>query len=212
MAVLLSTNIATASTNLDNEDKNVGTSPIYRESGGTDWLGRSMFDEGYWLNDYAGYDDKDVAWMLTDRRSENQGPVLKILAGLGKGIINIILALVEETVGLAASLVQCIVNAVSDNGSEFYKGLWDNPVNNFMDKIRWYMQDWMPNYTTHDERMSPYAARNIFSANGIAFVIEKIGFLIGAYLSFDLWWSCLFYKKLYKFIVALPLIAYFIVC
>lgn len=179
-----------------NGDLHTEYSPVFAVSGGTDWLGKSMFDkpeddENIFLRDYSMHDIEDQAWMFTDKRAERQVWALKTAAGVGKGAINAGATFVEGTLGLLYGIGQCFYNAAADPDLPWYQGLFDNAVANTMEDIRTDMQDWMPNYTTRDERENPLALRNLLSANTVAEQIQNLGFMVGAYYSGAVWTKAL---------------------
>lgn len=164
-------------------------SPVYQSTYGHDWLGKSQFDthDQIYLSKYSMHDIDDQAWMFTDIRAKNQGAPLKIAAGVGKGAINAGATFIEGTIGLLNGVGQCIYNALSDTDAPVYAGLYDNYTANKLEELRQSMQDWMPNYTTRDERLNPLALRNLFSANTLSEQVQNLGFMVGAYYSGAVW-------------------------
>ena len=144
--------------------------PLYQASEGTDWLGRSMFDNDI----YVGDSELERA---TDIRAENQPWYSKLAAGTGKMAVTA-LTTIGETAGLFYGLGQGLYNLTQ--GDSFLQGLWDNPITQGLQKINEVAEEVMPNYYTQAELEDPLG--HLLSWNTISDkIIKNLGFMIGVY-------------------------------
>ena len=134
-------------------------------------FGESMFDPEYVT--------QDEVESIGDIRAENQPAIVKIAAGLGKGLVLTGTTFVNNTAGL----IYGAGKAIHDKD---ISSLWNNEVTKAMDEINQASEEWMPNYYTQYEQENPFT----FNANFIGDkFIKNLGFTLGAYLSGGLYAS-----------------------
>lgn len=148
-------------------------SPVFTNSGGTDYFGRSMFDPDVVI-DQTVADQGDTT--ITDTRAENQPWYAKLGAGIGKGIVLAGTTFLDGTVGLLSG----IGTAVSEGR---WSGLFDNTVSNGLNEINRQIEDILPNYRTQEEQERPWY-ENLGTVNFWAdSFLKNLGFTVGAMYS-----------------------------
>ena len=148
-------------------------SPVFTNSGGTDYFGRSMFDPDVVIGQTVA-DQGDTT--ITDTRAENQPWYAKLGAGIGKGIVLAGTTFLDGTVGLLAG----IGTAVSEGR---WSGLFDNVVSNGLNEINRQIEDILPNYRTQEEQERPWY-ENLGTVNFWAdSFLKNLGFTVGAFYS-----------------------------
>ena len=148
-------------------------SPVFTNSGGTDYYGRSMFDPDVVIGQTVA-DQGDTT--ITDTRAENQPWYAKLGAGIGKGIVLAGTTFLDGTVGLLAG----IGTAVSEGR---WSGLFDNAVSNGLNEINRQIEDILPNYRTQEEQERPWY-ENLGTVNFWAdSFLKNLGFTVGAFYS-----------------------------
>lgn len=140
-------------------------SSLYRNSGGKDYWGKSMFDDpNADINEFS---------RLGDIRAENQPWFAKLGAGLGKMTVLAGTTFVEGTLGLLYGAGTAIAQGR-------WSGIWDNEVTRAMQAINEASEEWMPNYYTEAEQTGPWykqlGTMNFWADK----FIKNIGFSIGA--------------------------------
>lgn len=148
-------------------------SPVFTNSGGTDYFGRSMFDPDVVIGQTVA-DQGDTT--ITDTRAENQPWYAKLGAGIGKGIVLAGTTFLDGTVGLLSG----IGTAVSEGR---WSGLFDNTVSNGLNEINRQIEDILPNYRTQEEQERPWY-ENLGTVNFWAdSFLKNLGFTVGALYS-----------------------------
>lgn len=148
-------------------------SPVFTNSGGTDYYGRSMFDPDVVIGQTVA-DQGDTT--ITDTRAENQPRYAKLGAGIGKGIVLAGTTFLDGTVGLLSG----IGTAVSEGR---WSGLFDNTVSNGLNEINRQIEDILPNYRTQEEQERPWY-ENLGTVNFLAdSFLKNLGFTVGAMYS-----------------------------
>ena len=140
-------------------------SSLYRNSGGKDYWGKSMFDDP----------DADINEFnrLGDVRAENQPWFAKLGAGLGKMTVLAGTTFVEGTLGLLWGAGTAIAEGR-------WSGIWDNEITRAMQAVNEASEEWMPNYYTEAEQTGPWykqlGTMNFWADK----FIKNLGFSIGA--------------------------------
>lgn len=148
-------------------------SPVFTNSGGTDYFDRSMFDPDIVIGQTVA-DQGDTT--ITDTRAENQHWYAKLGAGVGKGIVLAGTTFLDGTVGLLAG----IGTAVSEGR---WSGLFDNVVSNGLNEVNRQIEDILPNYRTQEEQERPWY-KNLGTVNFWAdSFLKNLGFTVGAFYS-----------------------------
>lgn len=148
-------------------------SPVFTNSGGTDYYGRSMFDPDVVIGQTVA-DQGDTT--ITDTRAENQPWYAKLGAGIGKGIVLAGTTFLDGTLGLLAG-----IGTAASEGR--WSGLFDNVVSNGLNEINRQIEDILPNYRTQEEQERPWH-ENILTVNFLADdLLKNLGFTIGAMYS-----------------------------
>lgn len=148
-------------------------SPVFTNSGGTDYFGRSMFDPDVVIGQTVA-DQGDTT--ITDTRAENQPWYAKLGAGIGKGAVLAGTTFLDGTVGLLAG----IGTAVSEGR---WSGLFDNVVSNGLNEVNRQIEDILPNYRTQEEQERPWY-ENLGTVNFWAdSFLKNLGFTVGAMYS-----------------------------
>lgn len=140
-------------------------SSLYRNSGGKDYWGKSMFDDSNAdINEFS---------RLGDIRAENQPWYAQLGAGLGKMTVLAGTTFVEGTLGLLCGAGTAIAEGR-------WSGLWDNEITRAMQAINEASEEWMPNYYTEAEQTGPWykqlGTMNFWADK----FIKNLGFSIGA--------------------------------
>ena len=140
-------------------------SSLYRNSGGKDYWGKSMFDDSNAdINEFS---------RLGDIRAENQPWYAQLGAGLGKMTVLAGTTFVEGTLGLLWGAGTAIAEGR-------WSGIWDNEVTRAMQAINEASEEWMPNYYTEAEQTGPWykqlGTMNFWADK----FIKNLGFSIGA--------------------------------
>ena len=148
-------------------------SPVFTNSGGTDYYGRSMFDPDVVIGQTVA-DQGDTT--ITDTRAENQPWYAKLGAGIGKGIVLAGTTFLDGTVGLLSG----IGTAISEGR---WSGLFDNVVSNGLNEVNRQIEDILPNYRTQEEQERPWY-ENLGTVNFWAdSFLKNLGFTVGAFYS-----------------------------
>ena len=115
---------------------------------------------------------------LQDIRAYEQPWYAQIGAGIGKGVVNAL----TTAAGLAGTIWGVAQGAVSllddDPQTGFWRSLWDNPVNQFLNTVNQAAEEVMPNYYSLYEQESPFVLNANFIGDKI---IKNLGFLVGAF-------------------------------
>lgn len=115
---------------------------------------------------------------LQDIRAYEQPWYAQIGAGIGKGVVNAL----TTAAGLAGTIWGVAQGAVSllddDPQTGFWRSLWDNPVNQFLNTVNQAAEEVMPNYYSLYEQESPFVLNANFIGDKI---IKNLGFMVGAY-------------------------------
>lgn len=153
-------------------DQHIKSSLYNPETG--DYFGNSIFDDDVVVRPDIDSFNQD----LGDIRAENEPWYAKIAAGVGKAAVTFGTTL-AGTVGLVYGLGQGIYNEFDgDENTGFLDGLWNNPINNALQAISDFSEEWMPNYYTRYEQEHPFT----FNANFLGDkIIKNMGFMIGAF-------------------------------
>lgn len=140
--------------------------PLFQQTGGKDYLGKSHFDPDILVGE-------NELNNITDIRANNQPWYSKALSGIGKGTVLAGTTFVDGIVGLLAG-----VTTAAATGD--ISGLWDNPITQTMNDVNKWAESAMPNYYTEQELNGPWYG-NIFTANFIFDkVVKNLGFMVGA--------------------------------
>ena len=144
-------------------------SPLYRQTGGTDYLGNSIYDDDIIVGD----DDYNH---ISDTRGRKQPWYAQLGSGLVKGIGLAGTTFLDGTVGL---LWGAIEGAAMGDISK----LWDNEISNGLHDFNQNMEQWLPNYRTEEEQNRPWYA-NLGTMNFWAdSFLKNMGFTVGALYS-----------------------------
>lgn len=148
-------------------------SPVFINSGGTDYFGRSMFDPDVIIGQTVA-DQGDTT--ITDIRAENQPWYAKLGAGIGKGIVLAGTTFLDGTVGLLSG-----IGTATSEGR--WSGLFDNVVSNGLNEVNRQIKDILPNYRTQEEQNRPWY-ENLGTVNFWAdSFLKNLGFTVGAIYS-----------------------------
>ena len=148
-------------------------SPLYRQTGGTDYLGNSIYD-----NDILVGDD-DYNHIL-DTRGRNQPWYAQLGSGLVKGVGLAGTTFLDGTVGLVVGIGEAV-------GQGDISKLWDNEISNGLHDFNQNMEEWLPNYRTEEEQNRSWL-QNIGTMNFWAdSFLKNMGFTIGALYSGGVW-------------------------
>lgn len=151
-------------------------SPVFTNSGGTDYYGRSMFDPDVVIGQTVA-DQGDTT--ITDTRAENQPWYAKLGAGIGKGIVLAGTTFLDGTLGLLAG-----IGTAASEGR--WSGLFDNVVSNGLNEVNRQIEDILPNYRTQEEQNRPWY-ENLGTVNFLAdSFLKNLGFTVGAMYSGDI--------------------------
>lgn len=148
-------------------------SPVFTNSGGIDYYGRSMFDPDVIIGQTIA-DQGDTT--ITDTRAENQPWYAKLGAGIGKGIVLAGTTFLDGTIGLLSGLG----TAVSEHR---WSGLFDNTISNGLNEVNRQIENILPNYRTQEEQERPWY-ENLGTVNFWAdSFLKNLGFTVGAVYS-----------------------------
>lgn len=148
-------------------------SPVFINSGDTDYFGRSMFDPDVIIGQTVA-DQGDTT--ITDIRAENQPWYAKLGAGIGKGIVLAGTTFLDGTVGLLSG-----IGTATSEGR--WSGLFDNVVSNGLNEVNRQIEDILPNYRTQEEQNRPWY-ENLGTVNFWAdSFLKNLGFTVGAIYS-----------------------------
>ena len=148
-------------------------SPVFTNSGGTDYYGRSMFDPDVVIGQTVA-DQGDTT--ITDARAENQSWYAKLGAGIGKGAVLAGTTFLDGTIGLLAG----IGTAIAEHR---WSGIFDNAVSNGLNEVNRQIEDILPNYRTQEEQNRPWY-ENIPTVNFLAdSFLKNLGFVVGTIYS-----------------------------
>lgn len=154
-------------------------SPIYQASGGTDYLGNSIWDQEGAISEY---DWERMQQNPNEIRAENQWVLAKWGAGLGKAVGLAATTFLDGTVGLIYGAADAIGSAVNGEKDPLNK-LWENDISKALREFNEAMETALPNYRTQEEIDRPWY-QNLGTANFWAdSILKNIGFTIGAYYS-----------------------------
>ena len=148
-------------------------SPLYRQTGGTDYLGNSIYDNDILVGD-------DDYYHISDMRGRNQPWYAQLGAGLLKGVGLAGSTFIDGTLGLVVGTTEAI------SQGDISK-LWDNEVSNGLHNFNQAMEEWLPNYRTEEEQNRPWYA-NLGTMNFWAdSFLKNMGFTVGALYSGGIW-------------------------
>jgi hypothetical protein len=155
-------------------------SSLYNPSTGDYW-GNSIFDDDH----ASGVEFSQIG----DIRADNEGPVLKLAAGIGKGAVLGGTTFLDGTVGLIYGIGSALANIgnTKETGWQTFSRLWDNEISNSLQQINNLAEEWMPNYSTEAEQNKAWYEKLgtvNFWADG---VIKNMGFMVGALYSGGAW-------------------------
>ena len=149
-------------------------SPIWQQSGGEDYVGKSYWDQ----HDYTVDDLELMQQNPNEFRARNQGWAMQLLNGTGKMLEIAGSTLLNSTIGLVAGLGTGFYNLAK--GDNFLRGFWDNAVTNSLQEMNDYFEKELPNYYTQQENESPWYSQ-ILTPNFIGDkLLKNMGFTIGA--------------------------------
>ena len=115
---------------------------------------------------------------LQDIRAYEQPWYAQIGAGIGKGAINAL----TTAAGLAGTIWGIAQGTVSlfddDPQTGFWRSLWDNPINQFLNTVNQAAEEVMPNYYSLYEQETPFVLNANFIGDKI---IKNLGFMVGAF-------------------------------
>ena len=133
----------------------------YIDAGDIDLSGRTKYY-------YQGRDNEEIAAQQQSTWSKWGNGFAKMAGTAGSTFLS-------DTVGLVAGIGSMIKDGR-------FASLYDNPVNNSLDKFNKEMENYLPNYYTHAETdASWYSPDNILTANFFSDkVIKNLGFSIGS--------------------------------
>ena len=148
-------------------------SPLYKQTGGADYLGNSIYDNEILIGD-------DDYYHISDMRGRNQPWYAQLGTGLAKGVGLAATTFLDGTVGLLFGVGETI------NEGDISK-LWNNEVSNGLHDFNQAMEEWLPNYRTEEEQNRPWYA-NLGTMNFWAdSFLKNIGFTVGALYSGGVW-------------------------
>lgn len=148
-------------------------SPLYRQTGGTDYLGNSIYDNDIIVGD----DDYNH---ISDTRGRNQPWYAQLGSGLVKGVGLAGTTFLDGTLGLVWGGIEAI-------GQGDISKLWDNEISNGLHDFNQNMEQWLPNYRTEEEQNRPWYA-NLGTMNFWAdSFLKNMGFTVGALYSGGVW-------------------------
>ena len=148
-------------------------SPLYRQTGGTDYLGNSIYDNDILVGD-------DDYYHISDTRGRNQPWYAQLGSGLVKGIGLAGTTFLDGTVGLVVGIGEAV-------GQGDISKLWDNEISNGLHDFNQNMEEWLPNYRTEEEQNRSWL-QNIGTMNFWAdSFLKNMGFTIGALYSGGVW-------------------------
>ena len=148
-------------------------SPLYRQTGGADYLGNSIYDDDIIIGD----DDYNH---ILDTRGRNQPWYAQLGSGLVKGIGLAGTTFLDGTVGLVVGIGEAV-------GQGDISKLWDNEISNGLHDFNQNMEEWLPNYRTEEEQNRSWL-QNIGTMNFWAdSFLKNMGFTIGALYSGGVW-------------------------
>ena len=148
-------------------------SPLYKQTGGADYLGNSIYDNDILIGD-------DDYYHISDMRGRNQPWYAQLSAGLAKGVGLAATTFLDGTMGLVFGVEEAI------NEGDISK-LWNNEVSNGLHDFNQAMEEWLPNYRTEEEQNRPWYA-NLGTMNLLADnFLKNIGFAVGALYSGGVW-------------------------
>ena len=148
-------------------------SPLYRQTGGADYLGNSIYDDDIIIGD----DDYNH---ILDTRGRNQPWYAQLGSGLVKGVGLAGTTFLDGTVGLVVGIGEAV-------GQGDISKLWDNEISNGLHDFNQNMEEWLPNYRTEEEQNRPWYA-NLGTMNFWAdSFLKNIGFTVGALYSGSIW-------------------------
>lgn len=115
---------------------------------------------------------------LQDIRAYEQPWYAQIGAGIGKGAITAL----TTAAGLAGTIWGIAQGTVSlfddDPQTGFWRSLWDNPINQFLNTVNQASEEAMPNYYSLYEQETPFVLNANFIGDKI---IKNLGFMVGAF-------------------------------
>ena len=115
---------------------------------------------------------------LQDIRAYEQPWYAQIGAGIGKGAITAL----TTAAGLAGTIWGVAQGTVSlfddDPQTGFWRSLWDNPINQFLNTVNQAAEEVMPNYYSLYEQETPFVLNANFIGDKI---IKNLGFMVGAF-------------------------------
>ena len=115
---------------------------------------------------------------LQDIRAYEQPWYAQIGAGIGKGAITAL----TTAAGLAGTIWGIAQGTVSlsddDPQTGFWRSLWDNPINQFLNTVNQAAEEVMPNYYSLYEQETPFVLNANFIGDKI---IKNLGFMVGAF-------------------------------
>ena len=148
-------------------------SPLYKQTGGADYLGNSIYDNDILIGD-------DDYYHISDMRGRNQPWYAQLGTGLAKGVGLAATTFLDGTMGLLFGVGEAI------NEGDISK-LWNNEVSNGLHDFNQAMEEWLPNYRTEEEQNRPWYA-NLGTMNFWAdSFLKNIGFTVGALYSGGVW-------------------------
>lgn len=148
-------------------------SPLYRQMGGTDYLGNSIYDDDIIVGD----DDYNH---ISDTRGRNQPWYAQLGSGLVKGVGLAGTTFLDGTLGLVWGGIEAI-------GQGDISKLWDNEISNGLHDFNKSMEEWLPNYRTEEEQNRPWY-ENLGTMNFWAdSFLKNMGFTVGALYSGGVW-------------------------
>lgn len=148
-------------------------SPLYRQTGGADYLGNSIYDDDIIVGD----DDYNH---ISDTRGRNQSWYAQLGAGLTKGIGLAGTTFLDGTLGLVWGGMEAIAQGDISK-------LWDNEISNGLHDFNKSMEEWLPNYRTEEEQNGLWY-KNLGTMNFWAdSFLKNMGFTVGALYSGSVW-------------------------
>lgn len=138
---------------------------------GSDW-GESIYDSHIAsLEKFSHYQDY---------RAERQSGIVKLGAGISKGVVLAGTTFIDGTVGLIYGIGQGLLEGR-------ISAIWDNDVSNALQDINRSIEEILPNYRTQEEQERPWY-QNLGTMNFWAdTVIKNLGFAVGAFYSGGVW-------------------------
>lgn len=148
-------------------------SPLYRQTGGTDSLGNSIYDDDIIIGD-------NNFEHMSDIRGRNQPWYSQLTSGIAKGIGLAGTTFLDGTLGLVVGGTKAI------SQGDISK-LWDNEISNGLHDFNKSMEEWLPNYRTEEEQNRPWY-ENLGTMNYWAdSFLKNMGFTVGALYSGGVW-------------------------